>query len=333
MKLILRFSFVTLTLVVMSGCFISKQVLSTTSAQRYLETVVVTPTPASTERLATPSTLTESAGVTVDLGISGVVQGNMAVTASLIVPTATPAPTATPIIEPTPVDPAYTLNVPILMYHYLSDPPMGADAIRLDLSVTPANFEAQLSYLRQAGFETISFEELHFALTWQTELPEKPIILSFDDGHRDAYEYAFPLLQKYDYRATFFVFTQPIDEYNVDFLTWEMIQEMHQAGMEFGSHSYTHPDMRERDVDFLVYQIVGSKEAIEERIGEPVRFFCYPAGRYDQQVIKVLDSAHFWGAVTTQWGDAHSFNNRFEMTRIRMRGSDTVAHLAARVKD
>jgi peptidoglycan/xylan/chitin deacetylase (PgdA/CDA1 family) len=249
------------------------------------------------------------------------------------IPTSTPSPTVvqTPLsmIEPTPVDPAYTVQVPILMYHYLSEPSPYADRIRLDLSITPALFETHLAYLREAGYETISMQQFYHAMTMQLDLPAKPVILTFDDGYRDAYENAFPLLKKYNYQATFFVFTQPIDTYNVDFLTWEMIIEMHQAGMEFGSHSYTHPDMRNRDDDFLVYQILGSKEAIEARIGEPVRFFCYPSGRYDQQVIRVLESAGFWGAVTTQWGSVYSFNNRFEMHRIRVSGGDTADTLAA----
>ena len=232
-------------------------------------------------------------------------------------PTHTPTSTTTPTPEPTPTGAGNTLQVPILMYHYLSDPPRNANAIRRDLSVGPDNFEAQLAYLRQAGYETISMNQLSYALSQQAALPEKPLIITFDDGYRDNYENAFPLLRKYGYTATFFVFTQPIDTYNVDYLTWEMIIEMHQAGMEFGSHSYRHPDLRDRDVDFLVFEIVGSREAIEERIGEPVRFFAYPAGQYDGLTIEVLHSANFWGAVTTQFGANQTYQDRFEMTRIR----------------
>ena len=243
-------------------------------------------------------------------------------------PRNTPTATSTATPEPTPTDGGASRVVPILMYHYLSKPPADADAIRRDLSVTPANFEAQLAYLRQAGYETISLETLAYALSQDAPLPEKPIILTFDDGHRDNYENAFPLLRKYGYTATFFVFTQVIDTYNVDFLTWEMVIEMDQAGMEFGSHSYRHLDMSNRDVDFLVYEILGSKQAIEDRIGEPVHFFAYPSGAYDALTIEVLDSANFWGAMTTKWGSTHTYANRFEMPRIRMQGNDRVKDLA-----
>lgn len=261
------------------------------------------------------------------------------------VPTDTPLPTYTPVAIPTmtptqttvaadPIMPdlplqaqQLTLRVPILMYHYLSTPPPGADAIRRDLSTSPEQFEAQLAYLKEAGYQTINLKDLAYTLTGAAELPPRPIIITFDDGHRDQYEYAFPLLKKYGNTATFFVFTQPIDTYNIDYLTWEMIIEMHQAGMEFGSHSYRHLDLRERNVDFLVYEIVGSKEAIEARINEPVHFFAYPAGRYDPLTIQILESANFWGAVTTQWGIEQSYTNRFEMVRLRMRGNDTVQDL------
>jgi len=251
-------------------------------------------------------------------------------------PSPTPPPTATltPALLPTPLAIAprgFGVTVPILMYHYLSEPPAGADAVRRDLSVSPAQFEAQLIFLHEQGYHTITMKQLSYALSRNEALPPKPIIITFDDGYRDQYTNAFPLLKKYGDVATFFVFTQVIDEYNVDFLTWEMVTEMHQAGMEFGSHSYRHPDLTNRSVDFLVYEILGSKEAIEARIGEPVRFFCYPSGRYDDLAERVVASANFWGAVTTEWGAQHSYANRFEIHRLRMRGNDTVDKFAAKL--
>jgi peptidoglycan/xylan/chitin deacetylase (PgdA/CDA1 family) len=247
-------------------------------------------------------------------------------------PSATPTSTFTPTPGPTPIGQGFSLDVPILMYHYISVPPPEADEIRLDLSVTPAQFEAQLAYLRQAGYETISMRQLTYALSQQAPLPPKPIIITFDDGYRDNYENAFPLLRKYGYTGVFFIFNHPIDTGNADYLTWEMVIEMHKAGMEFGSHSYRHWNLWGRDVDFLVYEIVGSKEAIEQRIGEPVRFFAYPFGYYDDLTIRVLESAHFWSAVTTELGIEQSFDNRFEMPRIRMHGYDTVDDLAKKLR-
>ncbi len=217
------------------------------------------------------------------------------------------------------------------MYHYLSIPPADANAIRLDLSVNPARFESHLAYLRQEGYETISMEQLAVALSGQAQLPPKPIIITFDDGYRDNYENTFPLLRKYGYNGTFFIFTKPIDFLSEKYITWDMVKEMHKAGMEFGSHSYSHPDMSGTHDDFQIFEVLASKEAIEERIEEPVRFFAYPSGQYDELTIRVLASAHFWGAVTTEWGAAQSYADRFEMSRIRVRGSDTAEDLAEKL--
>jgi len=206
------------------------------------------------------------------------------------------------------------------MYHYISVPPADADIYRLDLSVTPANFETQLAWLRSEGYEGITLTQLvyHLALGWP--LPEKPVILTFDDGYRDNYVNAFPLLVEYGYPGTFFLHTQPIDEDNPAYLTWGMVGRMHRAGMDMQAHGYRPRDLSGKSVDYLVYEIVGAKEAIEARTGEPVRFFSYPSGQYDQQTIAVLRSADFWAAVTTVQGTTHSSTNLFELERVRMRG-------------
>jgi len=169
-----------------------------------------------------------------------------------------------------------TAHVPILMYHYISVPPADADIYRLDLSVTPANFETQLAWLRSEGYEGISLTQLvyHLALGWP--LPEKPVILTFDDGYRDNYINAFPLLVQYGYVGTFFLHTKPIDEDDPAYLTWGMVGRMHRAGMDMQAHGYRPRDLSGKSVNFLVYEIVGAKEAIEARTGEPVRFFLTP---------------------------------------------------------
>ena len=115
-----------------------------------------------------------------------------------------------------------TLHVPILMYHYLSTPPGDADIYRRDLSVAPELFAQQLDRLQSEGFTTISFYDFMQALTTGAPLPEKPVILTFDDGYRDNYENAFPALRDRGMTATFFVVTDFIDEARDEYLTWDM---------------------------------------------------------------------------------------------------------------
>jgi peptidoglycan/xylan/chitin deacetylase (PgdA/CDA1 family) len=210
------------------------------------------------------------------------------------------------------------------MYHYISVPPPDADAYRRDLSVTPDDFEAQLAWMRNQGYESITLTDLVYHLTLGWPLPEKPVIITFDDGYRDNYTNAFPLLKKYGYDGTFFLVTRAIDYGDPAYLSWDMVKEMHQAGMEMQPHGYRHYDLRGRDVDFLVYEIVGSKEAVEARTGETARFFSYPSGSYDARTVAVLESAHFWGAVITWQGATHSSENLFELMRVRIRGKHTL---------
>lgn len=247
-------------------------------------------------------------------------------------PTHTFTPTATPTPLPTPDGTLRVSRVPILMYHHIATPPPDADAVRRDLSVSPARFEEQLRYLREAGYTSITLRDLvyHLALGWP--LPERPIILTFDDGYRDAYTYAYPLLKKYGFVGTFFLVTAPIDQGNPEYVSWAQVVRMHEGGMEFGAHTYTHPDLRGKTVDYIVWQVVGSKEAIEARIGEPVRFFAYPSGRYDRLVVDVLRSAHFWGAVTTHNSSAVRSDNLFRIPRIRIRASDTLQSFIRKVE-
>lgn len=238
-------------------------------------------------------------------------------------PTFTHTPTPTPLL-PTPDGVEREVRVPILMYHHIEKPPPGADAIRRDLSVSPKGFEEQLAYLRQEGYETITLNDLALHLTMGKPLPAKPIILTFDDGYANAYTHAFPLLQRYGFVGTFFLISEPMNAGDPDFVSWAEVEEMYTAGMRFEPHSYNHPDMRNRGFDFVVFQILAPKEAIEARTGELCRFFAYPAGRYDQFVIDVLRSADFWGAVLTEQGATHTGADLFELRRVRVHGGDNL---------
>jgi len=217
------------------------------------------------------------------------------------------------------------------MYHHIADPPPDADAIRRDLSVSPQAFEAQLRYLVRAGYQPVTLCDLIYHLSLGTPLPEKPIILTFDDGYEDHYTNAYPLLQKYGFVGAFFIITEPVDSRRAGYMSWAQIEIMSTAGMEIGAHGYTHLDLRGQSVDYIIWQAVGSREAIEARLQQPVRFFSYPSGGYDEQVINVLRSANFWGAVTTEAGTKQSSRRPFALRRIRVRSSDTPDTLALKL--
>ena len=226
---------------------------------------------------------------------------------------------------PTPVTLPERARVPILMYHYVSELPPNADRYRRDLTVPPENFQAQLQFLADAGYHTITLTDLYLHLTQGYPLPDKPVVLTFDDGYEDAYRVVFPLLLDYGFTGTFFVLATPPHFERPGYMTWTQIKEMSDAGMDVQGHGRDHVDLRRRSYDYLVYQVLGIQEAIQQHTGRLPRFFCYPSGKRDADVIAVLKSAGYWGALTTDWGNTYTRDNLFEMPRIRVRGADTLA--------
>ncbi len=221
------------------------------------------------------------------------------------------------------------------MYHYISTPPAGAHPYRVGNSLAPDVFNAHLDYLQQEGYTTIQLKDLiSYLATGAPQLPPKPIVLTFDDGYADSYFNAFPALQAHNMIGTFFIITdfatQAADDPTyADYATWDQLREMAAAGMEIGSHSRNHPDLAGKDLDYLVWQALGSKETIEAEIGAHPHILAYPSGSYDQLVIDVFRSAHFWGAVTTQQGTLQDSDHLFEIKRLRISHDTAVPQLAA----
>jgi peptidoglycan/xylan/chitin deacetylase (PgdA/CDA1 family) len=252
-------------------------------------------------------------------------------------PTATPVPAPlepTAVLTPIPIGPpapdgvARIADVPILMYHYISAAPLANDRIRYSLSVTPEMFDAQLKLLRDRSFTTITLRDLYNYLAIGTPLPDNPIILTFDDGYIDNYTNALPILQKYGMIGTFFVLTGPADDGDPAYLSWDMIQEMSNAGMDIQLHSRAHLDMRNRPYEWLVFQIIGGRQSIEGHTGKPVNFIAYPSGKYDANLQRFLRDTNFWAAVTTAAGIRHVLPEALAWDRVRISGQLRLADFA-----
>lgn len=243
---------------------------------------------------------------------------------------AAPPPVETPAahIEPTPDGVARTAAVPILMYHYVSTPPGDADIYRRDLSVSPDLFAAQLDRLQADGYTTISLYDLMANLTQGAPLPEKPVILTFDDGYRDLYENALPRLRERGMVATVFVLTDFMDEGRPEYLTWDMARALLAAGISIESHGRNHVSLRGKENDYLIWQALGSDQTIEYELGVRPRFVSYPAGEFDQSVIDIFQSAKYWAGVTTAQGATHRSDDPYRLARIRVRGTTSPDDLA-----
>jgi peptidoglycan/xylan/chitin deacetylase (PgdA/CDA1 family) len=232
-----------------------------------------------------------------------------------------------PIARPT----VTSARVPILMYHHIADAPPDADAVRRDLSVSPAAFARQLDYLMAQGYRTISLGELADHLSAGAPLPGKPIILTFDDGYDDNFTHAYPALRARNLAATFFVLTDFVGQ--AGYMTWPQVVAMNQGGQSIGAHGRTHWDLSVLGPGDTAWQTAGSKAVLEEKLGRAVDFYCYPSGRYTAQTVSILAGNGYRGAVSTANGATQRADGLFDLQRIRIRGSDTLEQFANKVKN
>lgn len=297
---------------------------------------VATPTVTVTPTLSLLAALSQAVMVTAVNPLSTTSPLTHSAPPLVVAPVLGPEPTNTAAPEPAmvttinalqPDGVVRTANVPILMYHYLSTPPANADIYRRDLSVPPELFAAHLDRLQAEGYTTITLYDLVAYLQQGTPLPPKPVILTFDDGYRDNYENAFPLLRDRQMTATFFVVIEFINQERPEYLTWDMVRAMYAGGMAIEVHGVDHTTLRKRSRADLEFQALRSYETLQDRLGVRPRFLSYPAGEYDADTIAVFQAAGYWAAVTTIQGATHSSDNLFELRRVRIRNTTTADEL------
>lgn len=205
---------------------------------------------------------------------------------------------------------------PILIYHSTAPYYRGETRIVKEYTVTPESFERQLKYLKNNNFSVISLENLSdYLLKKSPVIPVNPVALTFDDGWENQYKYAFPLLKKYGFTATFFVPTNFIGHRH--FLKWNEIKEMDSAGMSIEDHTKSHPYLfKIKDEKVLRDEIIGSKKILESRLGKSVNLFAYPFGSSTSEIINVVKEAGFKSARTTYYGNKNSESDIYNLKAI-----------------
>ncbi len=223
---------------------------------------------------------------------------------------ATPAPMAT-------ASSTAQARVPIVVYHIVRPSYPSDSAAVKALALTPEIFDAEMKYLKDAGYHVVPFSALENYFLKGTPLPSHPIIISFDDGWSDQFTYAFPILEKYRYPATFFVFTNPIGTRG--FLTWDNLREMRDAGMTIASHSRSHPFLTKiTDPSVLWNEIDGSKQTLEKHLGITVTEFAYPFGQYNDAIVALVKKAGYRAARGdyVQHGGKQSLDQLYELSAL-----------------
>jgi peptidoglycan/xylan/chitin deacetylase (PgdA/CDA1 family) len=222
----------------------------------------------------------------------------------------TPLPSADP--EATP----FGLRVPILEYHRVK--PFDTETgYQVGLVVPPDVFAAQMDALRAAGWQTITMGQLGDDLQRGIEPAPKSFVVTFDDGYEDGYTYAFPILQKDLFLATYFVIGSQIDKPGR--LTVTELQALFGAGNEIGNHSMSHEDMRYMPEDRLVTETFGTSALIARAVGVWPQSFSYPVGFTGPAVISALSKCPGIETAVIQGGSKpETWQNRFGLPRIRV---------------
>ena len=217
-----------------------------------------------------------------------------------------------------------TLKVPILTYHYVEDVTDERDTLRQSMATRPFFFEEQLKYLKNNDYVAVSLSELRQALEGKIRLPEKSVILTFDDGYKDFYTDALPLLKKYQMKAINYIIVNHLGRSGN--LSEQMVVEMLQSGlMEIGCHTLNHEYLPRLKLEAAKKEIEECKSQLEARFGVKVNHFAYPGGYYNQTVVNLVREAGFETAVGTVPGVLHNFDNIYTLKRLRVGNLDAVS--------
>jgi peptidoglycan/xylan/chitin deacetylase (PgdA/CDA1 family) len=175
-----------------------------------------------------------------------------------------------------------SMYVPILVYHGVFPHHPGQTRDQIEYDVAPENFEKQMAYLRDSGFRVISLSSYVDALRKGDTVPRKSVVITLDDGPTNQYVHAFPVLRKFGYTATFFIYPNPMENSHENFMTWAQVRELQAAGMTIGSHTYTHPRLTDsvykHNMKDLNLEIAKSRAVLEKRLNTTVDLIAFPFG-------------------------------------------------------
>jgi len=219
--------------------------------------------------------------------------------------------------------------VPILMYHYIRDYHVASDPEGINLSVAPALFAQQMQYLATHGYTPITLDMLAAIFAGKARAPAKPIVLTFDDGYKDFFTAAFPILKQHHFHAVSFVITGFVGEHR--YLSWKNIKEMQASGLiAFESHTVHHTYLPAVSYQQALDEVVTSKKILERETGAPVNFIAYPDGATDATVESAVQKAGYIGALSEVFGKATAIS--LDMPRVRIPGGISLADFIDRVQ-
>ena len=225
------------------------------------------------------------------------------------------------------------LAIPVLMYHSISCDDERTVPPYYRTTTTPDIFSAHIKYLHSNGYETCGLTEAVGNLCNKTQFDRKWVVITFDDGYKDFYTQAFPILSRYGYTATVFLPTAYIGADTRYFkgrccLTWSEIRELRSHGISFGSHTVTHPRLRDLTRPDIHRELIDSKLVIEQKLGQEVKSFAYPFAfpeadaEFIGMLCDTLSVAGYQNGVCTSVGRANPNSKPLFIQRLPINSCD-----------
>jgi peptidoglycan/xylan/chitin deacetylase (PgdA/CDA1 family) len=222
------------------------------------------------------------------------------------------------------------LRVPVLMYHEIAD----VTVTPSPLAVAPEAFADQVAYLHEAGFTAITAGAVPELLAADAgALPERPVVLTFDDGYGDFYNQALPLLKQYGHTATVFQTTGwvGVEGTEKQMMDWRELSQVAEAGIEIGAHTHKHPQLDQLPDGELGEELYGPKRMLEDKLGMAVPGLAYPFGYSNAKVRRVAREAGYTYAFAVGNAMTARGSDIFALPRLTVRRSTTMEHFCAMV--
>ncbi len=214
--------------------------------------------------------------------------------------------------------------VPILEYHAIQ-PPVPS-SVYPQLFVPQADFEAQMHWLHDHGYEAVTLRTVEAAWDGRGKLPRRPVVITFDDGYRSQFVGGFPIMHRFGWPGVLNLIASGADLPDAD------ARRMIDAGWELASHTIHHADVTTLDQPRLREEIDSSRQELQRRFGVRVTDFCYPAGHYDRAAIAELRRAGYAGATTELPGLAER-SDPYTLARLEIELSDGLPGFVAKLRN
>lgn len=218
-------------------------------------------------------------------------------------------------------------DIPVLMYHSIGE---GKNF----MTVSPKNFDEQMNYLKINGYNTITMDELYNHMVNKLPLPNKSILITFDDGYVDNYIYAYPILKKYNFKATVFIITDYIDitnKSNSYYLTLNQLKDMQGNNIDIESHTVHHVKLSHLSDVQQFEELSNSKKILEGFLNKKVNYIAYPFGNYNKDTLKIAEKVGYnMGFVTIT--PSSKFAQNYKIKRIYVSPNTSKLGLYLKIK-